>query len=255
VRYRVVLVDDEPPARAKLKRLLATHGDFEVTGEAGSVGEAVDLLRRERPEVIYLDVRLGDRTGFDALDELSPGTPPLIVFTTAYSEFALRAFEVAAADYLLKPFDKERFFGHLERLRGRLQELGTGSGDRRQRDRVPVLQPPAPYVRQLVVPEHERSLLIAVDSIDSVSASGNYVEIVANGKTHVLRESLTGLRDSLDPLNFVQIHRSHLVRLGAIAELRPLFHGDYEVVLRDGRRLPLSRRFKSGLPVGMRDRL
>ena len=253
--HAVAVIDDEPPARAKLLRFLADFPDFGPAVEAGSVEEALDVLARTTPAVAFLDIRLGSRSGFEVLDAIRGSLSPLIVFTTAYSEHAVRAFELHALDYLLKPFDRDRFHSCIERLRAALARPEHADVEGRIRRLLAALpeRPAAP--RQVLVRTAERALFVPVDTIERVSAAGNYVEVQAAGRTYLVRDTLSAFIASLDPREFLRVHRSHVVRVGHIAELRPMFHGDYELVLRDGRTVALSRRYKALLPAEFRDRL
>jgi len=255
VTYSVILIDDEPPARAKLARFIAELQDFRVVAEAATVDEGIAAVTAAVPDVIYLDIQLGTRSGFDVIDGVHGVGAPLIVFTTAYSEYAVRAFEVQAVDYLLKPFDRERFMRSTERVRAALAEPDRSDLEERVRRLLAQLpgRPAAP--RQILVRESDRALFLSVDDIQRVSAAGNYVEVHAGGKVHLVRESLTSFVAQLDPGEFIRVHRSHVVRMSFIVELRPMFHGDYELVLRDGQRMALSRRYKALLPPAIRERL
>jgi two-component system LytT family response regulator len=253
--YSVVVVDDEPPARAKLGRLLGEHVDFHVAAEAGDVDEAISAVRAVRPDVLYLDIQLGGRSGFDVVDGLRDAASPLIVFTTAYSEYAVRAFDVQALDYLLKPFDRDRFATSIDRVRAALAEPDRSDVEERVRRLLAQLPGRAAAVQQVLVRDKDRAYFLAVRDIDRIAAAGNYVEVHAGGKVHLIRETLTSFIAQLDAAEFLRVHRSHVVRLGFIAELRPMFHGDYELVLRDGQTLPLSRRYKALLPAAIRERL
>jgi two-component system LytT family response regulator len=205
--------------------------------------------------VVYLDIQLGTQSGFDVLDAVRGDESPLIVFTTAYSQHAVRAFEVQALDYLLKPFDQDRFRNSVERVRAALNEPDRGDLEERMR-RLLADTPGRPSpVKQILVREGERAYFIPADAIQRVSAAGNYVEVHATGKVHLVRESLSDFIAQLDASEFLRVHRSHVVRVGFIAELRPMFHGDYELVLRDGQTLSLSRRYKQLLPAAIRERL
>lgn len=251
--HPLVLIEDEPPARAKLIRFIGELSDFRVVAEAGTVEEGIAAITTHAPAAIYLDIQLGSRSGFEVLTGLP--APPLVVFTTAYSEHAVKAFEVQALDYLLKPFDRERFLRSIERLRARLADPDPTDMEERVRRMLAQLPGrPAP-VRQILVREGERAFFLAVEDIERISAAGNYVEVQACGRVHVLREPLGSFIAQLDPAEFLRVHRSHVVRIGFIAELRALFHGDYELVLRDGQTLTLSRRYKALLPAGIRERL
>jgi len=255
VTHSVVIVDDEPPARAKLLRFLAPLDDFEVVAEADSVETAVVEITAHQPAVVYLDIQLGNRSGFEVLEAIRGVVSPHIVFTTAYSEYAVRAFDVQALDYLLKPFDRDRFLRSIERVKVELAEPDHGDFDERVRRVLANLpEQPAP-IKQLLVRDRVRAYFIAVDDIDRLSAAGNYVEIHTGGKVHLVREPLAKLITQLDAGEFIRVHRAHVVKLTFIAELQPLFHGDYELVLRNGERLPLSRRYKALLPAAIRERL
>jgi two-component system LytT family response regulator len=253
--YSAVIVDDEPPARAKLARFLAELDDFRVAAEAGSVEEAVEAVTAVTPDVLYLDVQLGTHSGFDVIDRLPAVASPLIVFTTAYSEHAVRAFAVQALDYLLKPFDRNRFMQSVERTRAALAEPDHGDADERIR-RLLAAVPGRPMASsRILVRDADRAFFLDVDQIQRVSAAGNYVEVHAGGHVHLIRDTLANFIAQLDPHEFLRVHRSHVVRVGFIQELRPMFHGDYELVLRDGHVLTLSRRYKALLPEEMRRRL
>ncbi len=252
--YSVVLIDDEPPARAKLARLLGTLDDFRTIGEAGSVEAGIEAVTQLVPDVVFLDIQLGPRSGFDILEALR-GRMPLIVFTTAYSEYAVRAFELEAVDYLLKPFDRARFLRSIERLRAGLLAPNRGEFEARLRRLLALLPGGAAPARQILVRGLERAFFIEVADIQRVAAAGNYVEVHARGSVHLVRETLSGFFAQLDPAEFIRVHRSHVVRIGFIAELRPMFHGDYELLLRDGATLQLSRRYRALLPAAIRDRL
>jgi two-component system, LytTR family, response regulator len=253
--YSVVIIEDEPPARAKLGRFLSELEDFRVESEAATVEAGIAAVAAAVPDVIYLDIQLGTRSGFDVLDGLRDIASPLVVFTTAYSEYAVRAFEVQAVDYLLKPFDRDRLLRSVERIRAALAEPDHSDLEERVRRLLAGLPGRPAAVRQILVRETERAFFLPVEDIQRISAAGNYMEVYAGGKVHLVRDSLTSFVAQLDPIEFLRVHRSHVVRVGFIAELRPMFHGDYELVLRDGQILALSRRYKALLPAAIRDRL
>lgn len=253
--HSVIIVDDEPPARAKLARFLSPLAQFRLLAEADTVETAIAKITSLRPEVVYLDIQLGERSGFEVIEAIRGIDTPHIVFTTAYSEFAVKAFDVQALDYLLKPFDRQRFLRSIERVEAELADPEPGDLEERVR-RVLAAMPGRPAaIKQILVRDRARAYFIAVDSIDRLSAAGNYVEIHAGGKMHLVREPLAKLAGQLDPGEFIRVHRSHVVKLTAIAELQPMFHGDYELTLRNGERLPLSRRYKALLPAAIRARL
>ena len=253
--HSVVIVEDEPPARAKLKRFLAEASDFRVVAEAASVEEGVAAVTETAPDVLYLDIQLGFSSGFDVVDGLRGVESPLIVFTTAYSEYAVRAFEVQAVDYLLKPFDRDRFLRSIERVRAALAEPDRGDAEERVRRLLSKLPGRPAAAKQILIRSGERSVFVPVEEIERVEAAGNYVEVHTRGKMHLIRESLASFIAQLDASEFLRVHRSHVVRVGFIAELRPMFHGDYELVLKNGTTLPLTRRYKALLPEAIRERL
>jgi two-component system LytT family response regulator len=253
--YSVVIVDDEPPARAKLVRFIAELEDFRVVSEAATVEEAIAAVRNTTPDVLYLDIQLGSHTGFDVVDGLKATAAPLIIFTTAYSEYAVKAFELQALDYLLKPFDRDRFLRSIERTRTALAEPDHSDVEERVRRLLAQIPGRPAAANQILVRESDRAFFLSVDAIQRVSAAGNYVEVHADGKVHLIRDTLSSFIAQLDASEFLRVHRSHVVRVNFIAELRPMFHGDYELVLRDGQTLSLSRRYKALLPAAIRARL
>jgi two-component system LytT family response regulator len=251
--YSVVIIDDEPPARAKLQRFIAELADFRVSAEAGTVEEGVDALRTTAADVLFLDIQLGNRSGFEVLEGLTPA--PLVIFTTAYSEYAVKAFELQALDYLLKPFDRERFTRSIERTREALKEPDHSDVEERVRRLLAQIPGRPATAQQILIKDTDKAFFLSVDDIQRVSAAGNYVEVHARGKVHLVRDTLTTFIAQLDPSEFLRVHRSHVVRINFIAEMRPLFHGDYDLVLKDGATLSLSRRYKALLPPAIRERL
>lgn len=247
---RVVIVEDEPPARAKLRRLLAERPEHRVVAEAEDVAGGLAALREHRPDLLFLDIRLGAENGFDLLARASPPLP-LLVFTTAYHEHALRAFEVAALDYLLKPFDRERFARTLarvaERLAERREDDDAGPADERLR-RLDAGLTRVPRLQRLVVHERGRSLVVPLADVRRFSAAGNYVEVHTPTKRYLIRATLSRLAQRLDPTEFLRVHRSHLVRADFVAAIAPWAHGDLKLTLKDGGELMLSRRYRVLLP-------
>jgi two-component system LytT family response regulator len=251
----VIIVDDEPPARAKLQRFLEALPEFQVTAEADTVEAAVAAITAHHPDVVFLDIQLGERSGFEVIEAIRGAESPHIVFSTAYSEYAVRAFDVQALDYLLKPFDRQRFLRSIERVKIELADPEPGDLEERVRRVLAAMPGQAAPVKQILIRDRARAYFIAVDSIDRLSAAGNYVEIHAAGKVHLVREPLAKLAAQLDAAEFIRVHRSHVVKLTSIKELQPMFHGDYELILRSGERLALSRRYKALLPPAIRERL
>ncbi len=246
----IALVEDEAPARARLRRLLATHTDVSIIGEAEDTISALELLRAKRPALVFLDVQLGRENAFALLRRL-PEPHPLIVFTTAYHEHALRAFEVAAVDYLLKPFDGPRLASTLARVRARLVEVDALPADEDARRLHAAWKPSGPPLRLVVVDRGSR-IIVPLSDLLRVSACGNYVELHTPTHRHLLRTPLARLAQRLDPAQFLRVHRGHLVRADQIVSVTPRAHGDAELRLRDGSTLLLSRRFREALPADLR---
>lgn len=245
---RALIADDEAPARRKLRELLA-H-DFEIVAEAADGVEAVEKIRATAPDVVFLDIQMPRLDGFGVIGEVGVEAMPLVVFVTAYDEHALRAFEVHALDYLLKPFAPSRFQRLLERVRRQIGPAKSGDGDLAQRiERLLAEVRPAPgYLRQILAEgkdREDRQVMLAVDEIDVIRANGNYLRFTTGDGEHRRRGTLRDLEDRLDPARFLRLSRSEIVRLDAIREVQPWFHGDARVVLRNGAVLTWSRRYRS----------
>jgi two-component system LytT family response regulator len=239
---RVLIVDDEAPARRKLRELLGREPDFEIVGEAEDGFEAAEEIRETKPDLVFLDIQMPRLDGFGVIAEIGSEAMPRVVFVTAYDEYALKAFEVEALDYLLKPFPPSRFQRLLERIRR--QDAGNLS---ERIDRLLVaMRPRAEALRQILVERGEgRQVLLAVEEIDLVRASGNYLSFFSRGEEYRRRGTLREVEVRFDPEQFVRLNRSEIVRLGAIRELHNWFHGDIRVILWDGSVLTLSRRYRS----------
>jgi two-component system LytT family response regulator len=245
---RVLIVDDEAPARAKLRRYLAEEHDVEIVGEAESGTEAVERIAELAPDLVFLDVQMPGLDGFGVIDAVGIDAMPHVVFVTAYDEHALRAFEVRALDYLLKPFTPERFAAVVERSRGELAR-GAGAGNAALAEKLDALlsavAPRPRYLRRVLVHHANKAFLLPVERIDRVEADRNYVRLHGGGVTYTLRGTIGALAERLDPERFLRINRSEIVRLDAVKELQPWFHGDYRVVMNDGATLMWSRRYRA----------
>jgi two-component system LytT family response regulator len=241
---RVVLVDDEPPARRKLRRLLSNEADFSIVGEAGSGAEAVHLLNSLQPDLVFLDIGLPDCSGFEVVEAVEHRDNLHIIFATALDEFALKAFEHHALDYLLKPVEPSRFARALERARRLIESGNTGGAASRLEELVRSLRAESAYVARLLIQEEGRSLFLDVERIDWLEAARNYVCIHSGANTYILRATLESTAAKLDPRIFRRINRSEIVNLNGIAEIRPWFHGDQKVILKSGAELAWSRRYR-----------
>jgi two-component system LytT family response regulator len=244
---RTLIVDDEPVARRRLKRLLQGEADVEIVGEAGDGRAAADAIRGLRPDLVFLDVQMPELDGFGAL-RLAGNPMPAVVFVTAFDQYALAAFEVHALDYLLKPFGRERLASTLDRVRRHL----VRADDDRLRRLLGDVQGSRRYLTRLVVRGDGRVRLIEASHVDWIEAADNYVVLHAGAETHAVRETMTRLAAELDPERFVRIHRSAIVQIDRIAELRPSFHGDFVVWLRDGTRVNMSRAYRQSVEAVLR---
>ncbi|MEH1125671.1 LytR/AlgR family response regulator transcription factor [Micromonospora sp. CPCC 206061] len=225
---RTLIVDDEPPARRRLRALLRDRPDVAVSGEAGTASAAVAAIRQTHPSLVLLDIRMPEGDGFDVLDELRGDHAPAVIFVTAFSQHAARAFDVRAVDYLVKPFARERLWTALDRAASQLAALTA---------------PPAP-LRRLPVDVGRRIRLVDADEIDYLRAEGNYVRVYAGAQSYLLRQTLTGLVARLDPADFLQVHRSLVVRLDRVREIETLDHGELMLRLTTGAALITGRRFR-----------
>ena len=272
---RVLIVDDEPIARRRISRLLKLEDDVEVVSEVGSGTDAVAAIREQRPDLVFLDVQMPDLDGFGVVSALGePEQMPAIVFVTAYNEYAVKAFDVNAVDYVLKPFDGERFRSAFQRARTTLEQKNSAEAGRRikalleevlgeQRAQAlaaggtangATLAPTVPrarYLDRLMVKHDGRVFFVKVSDVDWFEASGNYVRVHVGRVSHLIRETMHGIEAQLDPNLFARIHRAVIVNMDRIRELQPWFAGDYIVILRDGRQLKLSRTYREALQSRM----
>jgi len=249
---RILIVDDEAPARAKVRRYLDEYDDVEIVGEAENGVQAVEQIETVGPELVFLDVQMPELDGFGVIDAVGVDVMPYVVFVTAFDEHALRAFEVRALDYLLKPFTPERFAAVMDRARSELARpsiRGTpdaaGLAGKLDALLAAVAAGRPKYLQRVLVHNEAKALLLPVERIDRVEADRNYVRLHSGGATFTLRGSITALADRLDPAKFLRINRSEIVRLDAVKELQPWFHGDYRVVMGDGTTLMWSRRYRA----------
>jgi len=247
VKIRTLIVDDEELARDRLRAFLADEPDLELVGECADGAEAVEVLDRDPVDLLFLDVQMPELDGFGVLEAARPAQMPVVVFTTAFSEHALRAFEVHALDYLLKPFDRERLKVALDRVRERLRESRSGALNEKLTALLAEMRPQPAAMDRIVVKAGGKVVLVKVGEIDWIEAADNYVSLHAGADTHMLRETMNSLEARLNPKQFIRISRSTIVNLERVKELQPMFHGDYTVILRNGTRLNLSRSHREKL--------
>jgi two-component system LytT family response regulator len=242
---RVVIAEDEAPARSKMRRLLATESDVQVVGEAENGEVAVALLLELEPDVVLLDIQMPVLDGFGVIEAMGARRMPLTVFVTAYDEHAIRAFDVQAVDYLLKPVTAERLRQVVARLRERLGERHRADMAA-QLERLVSATPNRPrYLQRVLVHDRGKAFLLPVERLDRIESERNILRLHSAGHEFQLRGTLTAFAARLDPGVFLRINRSEIVRLDAIREMHPWFHGDYQIVLHDGTQRMWSRRYRA----------
>ena len=248
MKTRTLIVDDEPLARERLRQLLAEQPEIELVGECADGREAVDAIQKQSPDLIFLDIQMPELNGFEVLEAISAEPMPVIVFVTAHDKFALRAFEVHAVDYLLKPFDRERFGSALRRA---LQQVKHREDPARAEAQAAVLtevQTRAKPIDRLAVKSGGRIRILRTADIVWIESAHNYIEIHEDKQSHLLRDTISAIEQKLPPDKFVRISRSTIVNVEKIKELEPLFYGEYTVTLHNGKRVTLSRRYRHKLP-------
>ncbi len=257
-RIRAIVVDDEPPARTRLTDLLAREPNVAAIGVGRDGLEAVDLIRQQAPDLLFLDIQMPGLDGFGVLDAISPELMPMTIFVTAYDRYAIQAFEAHAIDYLLKPFSDERFEGAFRRSCRYLLTHGTEDQRTRMNDMAlerSGIDQRSGYLARLVIKSNGCVTFLDVDDINWIEAAGVYVYLHAGTRTHLYRSSVAQLVQRLDPDRFVRIHRSAAVNTSRIGELRSRTHGDYTLVLKSGEELTLSRGYRPQLETWLRQRI
>lgn len=244
MKTRVLIVDDEPLARDRLEKLLTGESDVTIVGQCTNGQEAVSAIEEHAPDLVFLDVQMPELDGFGVLSQLNPARIPVIVFVTAHDKFALKAFEVHAVDFLLKPFDKERFQTALKRAKERIVQKRPGELDQRLVKLLAELKPEAQAPERIAIKSSGRVIFVRTTDIDWIEAADNYVNLHVGNESHMHRETLTALVERLPAKKFVRISRSTVVNVERIKELQPLFHGEYAVILRNGKTLTLSRSYR-----------
>jgi two-component system LytT family response regulator len=244
---RTLIVDDEPLARERLRKLIEAEGDLEVIQECGDGAEAVAAIEGQQPDLVFLDIQMPELDGFGVLEQVVVPQLPVVVFVTAYSQHAIRAFEVHALDYLLKPFTRDRFKQAITRVRGHLEQRQTGELNRKLSALLEEMRPEPKTPGRLAVKSDGRLLLLKVEEVDWIEGADNYVNLHVGKASYLLRETMGSIEKRLAPHHFIRVSRSAIVNLDRIKELQPMFHGDYSVILRDGTRLSLSRTHRDKL--------
>ena len=244
---RILIADDEPLARERLKMLLVGQEGFEVVGECHDGPSTIDAIRRSKPDLVFLDVQMPGANGFEVVSALGEEELPLFVFVTAFDQYALKAFDVHALDYLLKPFDRDRFLQALARARQQLERPSDSDLRSRLLALVRDLEPTPQRLERFVIKSGGRVFFVRADEIDWIEAAGNYVKLHVGTETHLLRETMNAVETQLPRDTFYRIHRCHIVNIERVKELQPWFNGEYVVFLRTGARLTLSRGYREKL--------
>lgn len=238
---RTLIVDDEPLGCAKIRRLLEEDSEIEIVGECCSGKDAIRLIQELKPNLLFMDVQMPEMSGFDVLEALGDMPLPVVVFVTAYDSYALKAFEFYPVDYLLKPFARGRFQLALQHAK---EQIIRGL-EKDLRELIRTVQRKQKYLERLTIRSVSRIFFLNVSEVEWIEAEGRYCVVHAGDESHSLRESLLTLEGQLDPDRFFRINRSTLVNSDQIKELQQMFHGDYQVILHSGKRLTLSRRYRS----------
>jgi two-component system LytT family response regulator len=263
-RLRTVIVDDEPTARRGVRLLLERDRGIDIVGEAAGGAEAAELIKREKPDLVFLDVQMPGCDGFAALEKVGGAAAPVIVFVTAYDEHALRAFEVNAVDYLLKPYDDARFAAALQRAKDEVRRRQADSVNSRLTQLLDYLQHdgvrPIPAKEEsasdrILVKSSGEIFFLKAEEIDWIEAEGDYMKFHVGGRAHLMRETMARLESRLDPKRFIRIHRSTIVNIDRLRKLSPSFAGEYAVILHDGTKLKLSRGYHERIATLMKQAL
>lgn len=247
-KTRALIVDDEPLARERIRTLLEDDAEIEIVGESKDGREALAAIRSAAPELLFLDVQMPELNGFEVLETLAfEERLPVVIFVTAYDQYALHAFDVHALDYLLKPFDRERFQKALKRAKAQIEYERKGEFNSRLLSLLADLKPEQKHLERLVIKSAGRVFFLRADEIDWIESAGNYVRLHVGREAHLLRETMNTLEAKLNPAKFLRIHRSTIVNVERLKELQPLFRGEYVLILRDGTQLTSGRAYKEKL--------
>lgn len=244
---RTLIVDDELLARQRIISLLADQVDVHVVGECANGADAVAAIIKHRPDLVFLDIQMPEVSGFDVVATIGADRMPVVVFATAYDQYAVRAFDVHAIDYLLKPYESDRFYKALDRARNAVKQRRSGKSGGDLKPMLADLRAEGKLADRIAVKSAGRIRLVEIADIDWVESAGNYVTLHVGETKHLLRETMRKAVDRLAPHGFVRIHRTAIVNTARIKELQPLYAGDYHVLLTTGARLTLSRRYKAVL--------
>ena len=245
-KIRTMIADDEPLARRGIRAHLNLEKDIEIVSECRNGREAVEAIELKSPDLVFLDVQMPELDGLAVIEAVGVDRMPVVIFVTAYDHYAVRAFEVHAVDYLLKPFDSRRFAEAVKRARRQIEQRSLGDLGGRLRNLLADLdmRPSQRRPQRLAIKSAGRILFLDLEEIDWIEAADNYVRLHAGRESHLLRETMNSLEQRLDPEQFVRVHRSRIVNIDRVKELRPLFRGEYDLMLKDGTRLETGRGYR-----------
>ena len=244
-RISALIVDDEPLAREMIREMLADDSDVEIAAECTNGREAVDAIKSLKPDLVFLDIQMPELGGFEVLESFERESTPYVIFVTAYDQYAVRAFEVHAFDYLLKPFDHERFDVAWHRVKAQIQADQSGERERHILALLEELKSGPRHLERLVIKNGGRVFFLNVQDVYCIESEGNYVRVYDNQKGYLLRETISNLEEQLDPKQFRRIHRSAIVKIDRIKEMQPWFHGEYRIIMENGKELTLSRNYRA----------
>jgi len=253
MKIKSIIADDEPLAREKIRNLLEEDPDIELIGECADGVETVTAIRNQQPDLVFLDVQMPELDGFGVLKALRHSNMPTLIFVTAYDQYALRAFEVHALDYLLKPFDRERFQKALQRAKEHIRKEKSGEVNEKLLTLLQDLKSEKSnhherkYLERLVIKAGGRVTFLKTEEIDWIEAAGNYIRLYIGKDSHLLRDTMNNIQTKLDPEKFLRIHRSTILKIDRIKELQPWYHGEYVVTLENGKQLTSSRSYRHQL--------
>ena len=246
---RLLIVDDEPLIRLGIRNGLRALDDIEVIGECDTGAQAIEAIRSLKPQLVLLDVQMPDGTGLDVVRQIGAEKMAMVIFVTAYDEYAVKAFELNAVDYLLKPFDEERLHQSISRARERLSAQNQSLLSQRLQNLLEARTPAWP--ERLVVKEGERYDFVPTDAIDWIESANNYVQLHCGPKSHLMGETMTGLERKLDPRKFLRVHRGRIVNVSRITAVHPMMHGSYTLEMRNGVRLTTGKQYKHAVQALM----
>lgn len=246
-KLRIIIIDDEPIARERIKNFLQQETDIEIIGEGENGLEAVQLIEEKKPDLVLLDIQMPEMDGFGVIQSIGADLMPAVIFITAYDNFALKAFEVHALDYILKPFNNERFLEALNRARNKINNSQLNQLSTQFNSVLKTLQDGKKFLSRLAIKTGGRIYFIKTENVDWIESAGNYVLLYTKNEKHIYRETMKCLEMKLDPEKFVRIHRTQIVNIDNIKELQPQSHGEYTIILQSGKRLTLSRNYRDRL--------